>query len=305
MLSISTTWNAQKVKSAEKIVDQIGSLDTKNIELSSNLSKNSFKNILRVARSRKFKITSMHNYCPVPDGYAAAAFSSDFFSLADPDNKRRKLAVEFTVGSLKNAAAAKAKALIVHAGRVEMPQRTKDLIRLFKRDKAHTKECRVLLSDILKERKTKKIPYLRSLMLSLKELLRASVGLKVAICLENRFYIREIPDYAELGLIFERFKSAKNLYYWHDCGHAQVRENLGLEQHLEYLNAFGSRLRGIHLHDVCGPYDHLPPGEGTIDFDSLKPFLKKNTIKVLEIHQPAKAANISRSIAFLKSKGIS
>ncbi|NIS46468.1 MAG: hypothetical protein GWN76_11420, partial [candidate division Zixibacteria bacterium] len=42
-------------------------------------------------------------------------------------------------------------------------------------------------------------------------------------------------------------------------------------------------LIGVHLHDAIGLDDHIPPGSGEIDFAALKPFLKADTIKVIEL----------------------
>jgi len=50
-----------------------------------------------------------------------------------------------------------------------------------------------------------------------------------------------------------------------DVGHANVTGNLD-----ELLDRFGHRLRNTHLHDTDGVTDgHLPPGDGTVDWDSL------------------------------------
>ena len=61
---------------------------------------------------------------------------------------------------------------------------------------------------------------------------------------------------------------------------------------------------GIHLHDIKGTQDHLAPGMGEFDFISLKPFLKRNTIKVIEVHQPATKDQLKMSITYLNKIGL-
>ena len=50
-----------------------------------------------------------------------------------------------------------------------------------------------------------------------------------------------------------------------DVGHANITGNL-----VELVARFGARIRNTHLHDTDGKTDgHLPPGQGTVDWDSV------------------------------------
>ena len=78
--------------------------------------------------------------------------------------------------------------------------------------------------------------------------------------------------------------NSPNLVYWHDCGHAQIKANLGFIHHALHLESLAPRLAGFHVHDVIYPAgDHAAPGTGTVDFASLKPFVKPEHIKVFEL----------------------
>ena len=81
----------------------------------------------------------------------------------------------------------------------------------------------------------------------------------------------------------------------------QIMQNLGLAAPKEYLRRYGNSLLGVHLHDVLGCQDHLPPGEGAVDFNALKEYLKRDTLKVLEPHHPANAESIKKSKFLLES----
>ena len=74
------------------------------------------------------------------------------------------------------------------------------------------------------------------------------------------------------------------MVYWHDCGHAQIKQNLGFIHHALLLESLAPRLAGFHVHDVIFPAgDHAAPGTGTVDFAALKPFVKPGHIKVFEL----------------------
>jgi sugar phosphate isomerase/epimerase len=70
---------------------------------------------------------------------------------------------------------------------------------------------------------------------------------------------------------------------------------MGLYDHKrDFLDRLGSRLIGIHLHDVTGVDDHRAPLMGSFDFSILKPYIKKDTLLVLEPHYPAAPDEIIR-----------
>ena len=74
-----------------------------------------------------------------------------------------------------------------------------------------------------------------------------------------------------------------SIRYWHDTGHAEVQDKLGLTSHAELLNSYSGYMAGVHIHDVKDLTDHLAPGEGDFDFSALKKHLKPSTVKVLEL----------------------
>jgi len=89
--------------------------------------------------------------------------------------------------------------------------------------------------------------------------------------------------------------------YWHDCGHAQIKENLGFINHRMHLEAMAPRLLGMHVHDVVFPgRDHAAPGSGMIDFASLQPMVKPEHIKVFEFSPRLKVEEAAGGVAFVK-----
>jgi sugar phosphate isomerase/epimerase len=56
----------------------------------------------------------------------------------------------------------------------------------------------------------------------------------------------------------------------------------------------------MHLHDVLNGQDHLVPSRGELDFSQFKPYLKQNTLKVMEAHQPSAAEELAKGREFLE-----
>jgi sugar phosphate isomerase/epimerase len=124
-------------------------------------------------------------------------------------------------------------------------------------------------------------------------------GLKLGI--ENRDGVTELPLETDFHLLFREFTSPA-VCYWHDTGHAQVKENLGFIQHLMHLESYAERLGGFHVHDVEFPdHDHRPPGQGMINFESLKPWVKPENLKVFEFSPTLTAEEVRAGVAHLKS----
>jgi sugar phosphate isomerase/epimerase len=58
---------------------------------------------------------------------------------------------------------------------------------------------------------------------------------------------------------------------------------------------------GVHLHDCVGIEDHCAPSQGEIDFAMLKPYIRKETLMVIEAHSPVTGSDLKKSREFLKS----
>ncbi|MCG2711459.1 MAG: sugar phosphate isomerase/epimerase [Candidatus Omnitrophica bacterium] len=304
MFSLSTSWNWAKHKNGRDLIEEIRGLGFQSLELGFSLSENMIDDITKISRRNSLKISSVHNFCPVPKGYAADGFLPDTFSLSSLDEHQRKKAVDLTLNSMELAKKVNAGALIIHAGRVDIPSRTKDLIKMYKQGEKNKPGYMEFLSNIKLVREQNKALYISAVKRSLTQLIKRAGVLDLMLCVENRYYSREIPSITEIGEFIEEFSGCKNLGYWHDVGHAQVNDNLGLEKHSAFLERYHQYMVGMHIHDVDGGQDHLAPGTGNFDFTSLKPYLKRNTIKVLEIHQPATAEQIKAAVCYLNDMGL-
>lgn len=294
-LSLSTSWNAFRHNQAEGMIREITALGFNEVELSFNLTSEIVDGIFKLVKQNTVKVTSVHNYCPIPAGFIRKDALPDCYSMASLDESKRACAVKYTKISVETASRLNAKAVVLHCGRVEIQDRTRDLMFLYNlRSGSDAAQITDILDTMRKERAETGQRHLSSALKSLEEISRYADKLGVSLGIENRFYFREIPSFEEIGIILGRLKGS-NVYYWHDSGHAHLWDILGLLRHQEYLNEYGKYLLGIHLHDILGTQDHLAPLKGCIDFKMFCPYLKEKTIKTIEAHHPAASEEIIKA----------
>ena len=300
-LALSTSWNAFRYRRAEPLIQEIKGIGFEKVELSFNLSPAMVAQVKRLVRSKEVEVTSVHNFCPIPLGISRKKALPDYYSLASNDKRQRQLAVDFTKRSIDTATQVDAKVVVLHCGRVEVADRTPELIRLYKRGGKGSSNYKRLLEVIKSERKLKEAVFFKNALKSLEALNRYAARQGILLGIETRFYYREIPSFEELVFILKEFSDSQ-IFYWHDSGHSRVRELLGFEKKNQYLAAFYNRLVGMHLHDVRCCQDHLAPLSGEIDFKGYLPFLNKlRVIKVIEAHYPATVEELKRAKAFFSS----
>lgn len=298
-LCISTAWNGFRYNNGKRIIEEIKDLGFNEVELSFDLTKTILKDIRGLVKKNQIKVNSVHNFCPIPDGFKRVEALPDCYSLSSLDDENRIRAVTYSKATVDTAYELKAEAVVLHCGRVEIPDHTKGLISLYTHGEILNIKAVHLKDKMRQDRYEKSGAHMCAILKSLEELTRYAENKNMALGLENRFYFREIPSFEETAKILDYFKGG-NIFYWHDTGHAQLWENLGFLKHRDYLENYSERLRGVHLHDIRGTVDHLAPLKGDFDFSMLKPYLKNNTIKTLEAHYPASSQDIISAKDFLE-----
>lgn len=297
-LALSTAWNSMNHAKAQRMIDEIKALGFDAVELGFSLTKEMVDDVKAIVKKGGIKITSIHNYCPIPDEFELAEARPDCYSLSSKDENERALAVKYTKRTIDTAESVEAGVVVLHCGLVEMVDSTKALAKMHASGLKDTKEYRSVVSNMKDERELKSEDYLKKAKDSLNELSGYALNKKVKLAVENRIYFCEIPSCDEIGLLLN--DTGANVYYWHDTGHAQVLENLGFAEHKSYLEKYSFRMIGMHIHDILKTKDHMAPLKGELDFSLFKPYIKKDTVLVLEPHQPATGEEIVRGARHLE-----
>lgn len=296
MIALSTAWNAMQHSKAKDILKEIKELGFKHIELNFNLTQHLVQQMLKLKNKGLIEITSVHNFCPLPRGVTRGKASPDIFSLSSLNENERKKAIYYTKKTIATARELDARVVVLHAGRVKMVEKIKQLALLYANNMRKFNKLKKEMFDLRKKRSQR---FLDQTLRSIDELCGYAQKKKIKLGLENRYYFSEIPAFDEIGIILDKFPKSP-LYYWHDTGHAQIYENLKFFKHTTLLDRFASRMIGIHLHDVEGIDDHRAPLEGKFDFKLLKPYIKRTTIKVMEPHWPTTKDEIARGKKYLE-----
>jgi sugar phosphate isomerase/epimerase len=299
MLGLSTSWNAWQCEDARQLIFEIKAAGFLEVELSFNLTKVMVREIAGLVKEGQIKVVSLHNFCPIPDNISRLQALPDCYSLSSLDQQERHQALVYTKRSIDTAKEIGAKAVVLHCGRVEIADRTRALIELYERGLRDSQEFKVASDAMIMERQAYAEPNFAQALRSIEELNCYAKKAGIFLGIETRFYYREIPSFQEIGVILNKFKGS-NVFYWHDTGHAQVMDNLGLASHEDYLKLYAKDMLGIHLHNLIGCSDHQAPCRGDFDFNRLKSYLLADTIKIIESHQQASAEDLKLSKVYLE-----
>ncbi|NCC49589.1 MAG: sugar phosphate isomerase/epimerase [Spartobacteria bacterium] len=298
--ALTTRWNAGRHSSGEAIIEEILDLGFDRVELGYDLRIDLVPGVQAMVRNGCITVDTVHNFCPVPVG--APRGHPEIYTLSDPDRRTRASAVEHTGRTIRFAAEIGAKAVVLHAGNVDMPRMTDRLVALYQEGKLYTPayERTKLKLQMKREKKVRKqLPHLYA---SLEQLLPVLEECRVRLGIENLPTWEAIPTEVEIEQLLKHFNS-DYLGYWHDIGHAQVRENLGMINHERWLERLQPWLVGMHIHDVQPPvFDHLMPPNGKVDFDRLKRFAQLDIFRVFEPITMEEPNAIARAKQFIEDK---
>ena len=299
MYSLSTCWNSKRHSDGRRMLREIRDLGFAWAELSHGIRLGLVPGVLEAVDAGDIKISSVHNFCPLPMGVNHAA--PNLYEYSDERPRERELAVKYTLKTLDFAQRVKASVVVLHLGRIEMKDYTGKLSGLLEQDPKRSPRYEKLRAEAAAARAARKAGAVKRVQETLEIILPEAEKRDLLLGVENRQAIEEIPLEEDFENFFREFDSP-NVVYWHDVGHAQIKENLGFIRHAQHLDALSSRLAGFHVHDVVFPADdHAPPGSGTVDFAALKPWIKPDHIKVFELSPTLPVEALQRGVAHVKA----
>lgn len=298
MVGISTAWDDRGRRDVGEMLRQIRDLGFKAIEVSYNFSPERLEKLLSSLKETDIKVVSVHNFCPLP-AEKRKRYTSDYYRLSSRNEEERRRAVDYTKRTIDTACRLSCGVVVIHAGVVELKvDFVRNLMSLYNQGKVSSQEYNELKKELLKARRNEKEPFIESTIKSLEEVMSYAYRNKVKIGLETRYYFNEIPNIEEVELFLKIFGD-RGLVYWHDTGHAEVNERLGIIQHKDFLEKFKDHMFGIHIHDLKGTKDHFAPFSGDIDFSKILPYIRADLIKVIEAHSCATEEQIHKALRIL------
>jgi sugar phosphate isomerase/epimerase len=300
MIAFSTNWNAGRHHDGASIVSEILEMGFDTIELGHGLSISKLHGIREEFAKGGFRVLSVHNFCPMP--VEVAVDNPDCYEFTSARGSERDRAQKLTRQTIETAREFGARYVVLHLGRITPLGGMTDslLLKLRSGGAADREYCRAKLAAVRRREQAARV-YLDRVTSLLEPLIEEAERADVVLVVENRSDYEAVPTERELLGLMTRFESP-HLRYWHDFGHAQMRESLGLLDHAQWLSEIAPYAAGAHLQDAGWPdEDHLVPFEGEIPFDRLVPLLPSPLPYVLELSREASPQAIAASVARWKS----
>lgn len=267
---------------------EIAALGFEYVELSHGIRITLVPGILKAVEEGVVKVASTHNFCPLPTGVVQAA--PNLFEPSVAEHREHDQWLRHTKRSLDFAAQVKARAVVCHLGSVTFfwfnPARD---IRNYLRDhpdagrQPSDNGYRALVQRSLAKLRKRMTPFWEQTKASVNEVLEYAAQKGVKLGFENREKFEELPLDADYPDFMSSFPATAPVGYWHDTGHADLKESMGMLTHREHLQKMEPRLLGFHLHDVnAHGQDHQPIGGGHIDFQMVSTFWRPQHLLTLE-----------------------
>src|ERR1043165_2151373 len=146
MYSFSTCWNSHRHTDGRAMLREICELGFEHAELSHGTRISLLPGILQAVEAGEIKISSLHNFCPLPIGVNNSAPNLYQFSAERP--RERELAERYTLKTLEFAGRVKAPVVVLHSGSIDMKIYTDKLLELVERGEKESAKYAKLCAEL-------------------------------------------------------------------------------------------------------------------------------------------------------------
>ena len=301
-LSLSTSWCSSRHTDGYAMAQEMAGLGFACIELSHGIRITLVPGILQAVAEGVVRIGSTHNFCPLPTGVVHAA--PNLFQPSARDPRERDQWLRHTKRSIDFAAQLQARVLVCHLGSVDFFWRNPaEWLQTYARrhpgaplaaDPAYP----TLRAKALARLRAKLGPFWEQTQASVHAVLAHAAQQGVRLGLENRECFDELPLDADYAGFLAGLPAASPVGYWHDTGHADLKQAMGILDHQAHLEQLAPHLIGFHLHDVnAAGHDHQAVGSGRVDFKMVSRFWRPEHLLVLELSPRLAVDDVRRSKA--------
>src|SRR5580658_4880021 len=157
MYSFSTCWNSHRHTDGRAMLREIRGLGFEYAELSHGIRISLLPGIIEAVEAGEIKISSLHNFCPLPMGVNHAA--PNIFKFSSSDRRERELAWRHSVKTIETAARVKAPAVVLHMGSIDMKEYTDRLLEMLQKGQKESSKYASLCQDVREKWEDKKQEY--------------------------------------------------------------------------------------------------------------------------------------------------
>src|ERR1039457_4524477 len=145
MYSFSTCWNSSRHTDGRVMLREIRDLGFDYAELSHGIRMSLMPGILDAVKAGEMKISTLHNFCPLPIGVTTP--SPNLYEFSSDRERERHLAVKHTLTTLDFAVRVGAPLVVLHFGSMDLKDYTGKLKTLLERGKRGTPEFHTIVSE--------------------------------------------------------------------------------------------------------------------------------------------------------------
>lgn len=273
------------------MLKEIADLGFSHVELSHGVRVSLVAGILRAIDDEVIKVSSVHNFCPLPMGVNFAA--PNIYQPTATGRQEKAMWFRNTLKTIDFAERVGATLMVIHSGSVRfLWSQPGDKLEDMRRNdilgqepsEATLAAYQKLKGKTLAKIRRKRTGAINRLVAAYQSILPAAKEKGVRLGIENREGIEEMPIDTEMKDLLERLGEPEWFGYWHDAGHAELKHRLGLLDHKTMLEQNSARQFGFHLHDVSdSDRDHRPLGTGVIDWPMVRSFMRPDHFFILEL----------------------
>jgi len=295
--SISSMWWNKETNSINEFLERGRKLGFPRFELNHQTPPEAFAQI----DLDRYHIGALHDPCPaiIP----AKTLEKADQVITSTNEVLRQRAVDGVKNTIDEAYRLAARHVVIHPGRIAGDHSMDDQLReLYRNGLKGTDEYEELRCKVMADRTDRSKPHMAALIKSLHEIIAFADGKGLTLGLENRYHYYELPVFGEMDTLLGEFKQ-EWVGWQFDIGHLQVLTELGVTTFDPWLERFGRRIVGVHLHDVKGITDHQSPGKGEVDFKKIAAALPPFCYCTLEVDKSLTELEIAAGLKVLAETG--
>lgn len=279
-ISLSTYWLSHRHNDGYEMLKEVANLGFEYVELSHGISVNLVPGINKAIGEGIIKVSSVHNFCPLPPGVMGAC--PNLYQPSSRDHQERELWLKFTKDTIDFANSLEAPIMVAHMGSISFfwSDPIKKLLKIPRSDSKYQAH----LKTVLKKVETKASIAMGYVYDLLEEIIPYAQEKGVSIGIENRDGIDELPFDSHSFTFIDNLIDSGVVGYWHDSGHAKVKEQYGCINHADHLRENAPYLLGFHLKDVTSDgRDNQTIGTGVVDFDMIAEYIQPHHPLIVEV----------------------
>lgn len=296
-ISLSTYWLSHRHKDGYSMLEEVADLGFEYVELSHGISVNLVPGIIKAVGEGVINVSSVHNFCPLPPGVFGPC--PNLYQPSSMDHQEKELWLKYTRNTIDFANSLEAPIMVAHMGSISffLFDPIKKLSTLSLEDPGYDKQ----LSVTLKKVEAKANVAMNHVYDLMEQIIPYAQEKGVSIGVENRDGIDELPFEAHSMPFIEALYESGVVGYWHDSGHAQVKEFARCISHEDHLAENSPYLLGFHLKDVSKVgKDNQPIGSGIVDFDMIAEYIRPHHPLIVEVSPSLTREEIISSREYLE-----